>query len=117
MQNLIADLEKNYKIEKEIGRGGMGVVYLAIDKRLGRQVAIKVLTANPDDQGSTANEIVQRFKREGRAIARLSHPNIVSIYDFDEFNGNNYMVMEFLEGKSLASLVQEKKIIPPLITS
>src|SRR5437867_6640393 len=87
-----------YEILNAIGAGGMGEVYRAKDTRLDRIVAIKVLpshlSANP--------QLKQRFEREARAISSISHPHICSLYDIGHQNGTDYLVMEFLEGESLA---------------
>jgi serine/threonine protein kinase len=86
-----------YEIIAPLGAGGMGEVYRARDTRLGREVAIKVLpeafAANPDRQG--------RFEREARAVAALSHPNILAIHDYGTQGGVTYAVMELLEGETL----------------
>lgn len=97
-----------YDILGELGRGGMGVVYDAIDPRLDRHVAIKVieLPSDPNMTDATRNELVERFKREAKASARLNHPNIVSIFDFGEYEGRSYMVMEFLQGRNLSELLK-----------
>lgn len=102
-----------YDILGELGRGGMGVVYDAIDPRLDRHVAIKVieLPNDPNMSNATRAELVERFKREAKASAKLNHPNIVSIFDFGEADGRNYMVMEYLQGRNLAELL---KIHSPL---
>src|SRR5687767_7360859 len=102
-------LTKNYEIIRELGRGGMGSVYLAYDKRLDRQVAIKVLDVDPSLDESTTLEVIQRFQKEARAIAKLNHPNIVSIYDIGEENEKYYMVIELLEGQSLSNIVEKKQ--------
>ena len=87
-----------YRIEALLGTGGMGEVYRATDTRLGRKVAIKVLRSDrapgPDDR--------QRFQREARAISKLNHPHICTLYDIGEYEGNDYIVMEYLEGETLA---------------
>ncbi len=93
---------------KLLGQGGMGAVYRAFDPSLERTVAIKVMLGqNP--------EFLARFEREARAVAKLSHPNVVQVYDFgrDE-QGNPYFVMELLPGRSLDSLLKEKGPLPPL---
>ncbi len=97
-----------YDILGELGRGGMGVVYDAIDPRLDRHVAIKVieLPNDPNMTQETRLELVERFKREAKASAKLNHPNIVSIFDFGEYEGRYYMVMEFLQGRNLSELLQ-----------
>ncbi|RME83368.1 MAG: serine/threonine protein kinase, partial [Caldilineae bacterium] len=91
-----------YRIEREIGRGGMAVVYLAYHTRLERPVALKVL--HPHLQGDT--ELVERFLFEARAAARLDHPNIVAIYDAGSAGGVDYIAMEYVEGESLADILQ-----------
>ncbi len=89
-----------YKILEKIGAGGMGDVYRAEDPKLGREVAIKVLPEGFTDDP----ERLARFEREARAVAALSHPNILSIYDFGTENGITYAVMELLEGETLRQL-------------
>ena len=90
-----------YKILEKIGAGGMGEVYRAEDAKLGREVAIKVLP-----EGFTNDpERLARFEREAQAVAALSHPNILSIFDFGTENGVTYAVMELLDGDSLRHLV------------
>lgn len=86
----------------------MGLVYLAHDKRLDRKVALKVLQLDPNLDEEDKQKTVNRFYIEGRSLAKLTHPNIVSIYDIGEEDGQYYMIMEFLEGKSLAKLLQIK---------
>jgi eukaryotic-like serine/threonine-protein kinase len=87
----------HYEFESRLGSGGMGVVYLARDTRLDRRVAIKVL---PD--GRVADELARtRFHREAQALSRLNHPNIATIYDFDQQDGRDFLVMEYIEGQSL----------------
>src|SRR5450755_957364 len=90
-----------YTIEGVIGRGGMGVVYKAVDSQIGRYVAIKMITSNGDPN------LLERFKAEGRSMGSLQCPNIVTVYDFGEQDGNPYLVMQFLEGSSLESLIQK----------
>ncbi|MDL2717174.1 MAG: protein kinase [Acidobacteriota bacterium] len=87
-----------YEILALIGAGGMGEVYRAKDTRLGRDVAVKVLPAKFAEDG----EMRERFENEAQAIARLSHPNICSIFDVGSHEGTAYLVMELLEGESLA---------------
>lgn len=93
-----------YEIAGVLGKGAMGVVYAARDRRLGRQVAIKtVLTSHLEDE-ATRREYSVRFEREARAIAKLNHPNIVNVYDFGEAGDLAYLVMEYLQGKELKAL-------------
>ncbi len=105
-------LTENYHIIKELGRGGMGAVYLANDKRLDRMVAIKMLKLNQGFSIEQVSEIIARFQKEARAIAKLSHPNVVGIHDIGEDNDQHYMVMEFLEGKSIGGLLDEEGSLP-----
>lgn len=90
-------LANRYKILSRLGAGGMGEVYRATDLRLGRDVAIKVL---PEHLASNPDSLA-RFEREARAIAALSHPNILAIHDFGNDNGISFAVMELLEGENL----------------
>jgi Tol biopolymer transport system component/predicted Ser/Thr protein kinase len=90
-----------YKVEREIGRGGMGVVYLGRDPRLGREVAIKMLP----EQFSRDPKRVQRFEREARLLASLSHPNIAGIYGLEEQEGRRYLVLEHVPGETLAERI------------
>jgi serine/threonine protein kinase len=105
-------LTNNYEIVRELGRGGMGTVYLAYDKRLDRQVAIKMVNVDPSVDEATTSEIIQRFQKEARAIAKLNHPNIVSIYDIGEDKNQYFMVIELLEGQSLSNIVEKKQKLP-----
>src|SRR5919204_842893 len=90
-----------YRIIRKLGTGGMANVYLAEDEELGRRVAIKVL----DERHTQDEQFVERFRREAKNAAGLSHPNIVSIYDRGQSNGTYYIAMEYLEGKTLKELL------------
>jgi serine/threonine-protein kinase len=90
-----------YRIIRKLGTGGMANVYLAEDEELGRRVAIKVL----DERHTQDEQFVERFRREAKNAAALSHPNIVSIYDRGQSNGTYYIAMEYLEGKTLKELL------------
>jgi len=90
-----------YKIDREIGRGGMGVIFLAHDPRLGRTVALKAL---PDDLAQDP-EHLQRFEREARVLASLSHPNIAAIHGLEESEGRRYLALEHVEGETLADRI------------
>ena len=87
-----------YEILSPIGAGGMGEVYRARDTRLGRDVAVKVLPAHM----SSSPELRQRLEREAKTISQLSHPHICMLHDVGHQNGTDYLVMEFLEGETLA---------------
>jgi eukaryotic-like serine/threonine-protein kinase len=90
-----------YRIIRQLGAGGMGHVYLALDTRLGRHVALKFL---PHDLTDDA-EFLQRFQQEARTTSSLNHPNIVTIYDFTEIDGESILVTEFIEGITLRTLL------------
>jgi serine/threonine-protein kinase len=92
-------LSSNYELDREIGRGGMGIVYKAKDRRLKRHVAIKLLPPELAFRG----EIRSRFLKEAETAAQLSHPNIVPIYSVDERDGLVYFVMAFVDGENLAA--------------
>lgn len=89
-----------YKIERLLGAGGMGEVYLAFDQKMKRKVALKIL---PREYG-TNDERVRRFEMEARAISSINHPNIVTIYDVGNVDGVNYIATEYVEGKTLRDL-------------
>ncbi len=91
-----------YEIISQLGAGGMGEVYLARDTRLDRNVAIKVL---PSVLSSSA-EFRERFEREAKAISSLQHPNICALFDVGSENGVDFLVMEYLEGETLAQRVE-----------
>jgi len=98
-----------YRIDKELGRGGMAIVYKAVEENLEREVALKVLP-----QGmSHDRKVIERFHREARSAAQLNHPNIVTIFDEGEINGVHFMAMEYLNGRDLHEIVQENGPIPP----
>src|SRR5260370_4376703 len=97
-----------YRILSPIGAGGMGEVYRALDTRLGREVAIKVL-APALSEDVTA---LTRFEQEARAAGMLNHPNILAIYDIGTEEGRHYIVSELLEGESLRSRIREGPIPP-----
>src|SRR5690242_10313818 len=90
-----------YRIERRLGSGGMADVYLAEDQELGRRVAIKIL----NDRHAHDEQFVERFRREAKNAAGLSHPNVVSIYDRGEADGSYYIAMEYLEGRTLKELI------------
>src|SRR5579864_9173805 len=99
-----------YEIVAEIGHGGMATVYRAVDKRLGREVAIKVIHPHLRD----AREVVARFNAEARAVAKLHHPNIVEVFDVsDPDEPEQYLVVEFLRGTTLRKLLQDRRAMPP----
>lgn len=103
-------LNNNYHVQREIGRGGMGCVYLAQDQRLDRPVAVKFLLM--PEQEAERETFIRRFCDEAKAVARLSHPNIVSIYDFGVETDAYYMIMEYVEGRPLSSLIDGAPRVP-----
>ncbi len=97
-----------YRIVRKLGSGGMADVYLAEDEELGRRVAVKIL----NDRHANDESFVERFRREAKNAAGLSHPNIVSIYDRGEAEGTYYIAMEYLDGRSLKELVVARGPLP-----
>ncbi|MGA7907867.1 MAG: serine/threonine-protein kinase [Candidatus Sulfotelmatobacter sp.] len=92
-----------YEIQSPLGAGGMGEVYRAKDTRLDRTVAVKVLASHL----SSSPELKQRMEREARTISSLNHPNICHLYDIGSQDGADYLVMEFLEGETLAERLRK----------
>src|SRR5215468_1410353 len=105
-------LDDKYRIERELGRGGMGTVYLATHVGTERPVAVKVIAP----QYMERIEFVERFRREARAAGRLRHPNVVDVTDFgfsDTADGTvAYLVMEYLDGCTLGEILEEEKSLP-----
>ncbi|HEX7027743.1 MAG TPA: serine/threonine-protein kinase, partial [Gammaproteobacteria bacterium] len=101
-----------YVIEKEIGRGAMGTVYLGRDPKIGRTVAIKTMAFSDEFDEEVANEMKQRFQREANTAGRLKHPNIVTIYDVGEEQGLSYMAMDYLEGEPMSHFIKPDKLLP-----
>lgn len=97
-----------YKIIKALGKGGMGTVYLAEDSQLDRKVAIKV--PNFSDQSDTT--ALERFQREAKAAATISHPNLCPVYDFGEMHGVHFLVMGFIDGAPLSKFIKKDKPLP-----
>jgi len=97
-----------YEIIEELGKGSMGVVYRAYDPQIDRAVALKVLR----EDRVTSEDFVQRFLKEAKAIGRLSHPNIVTIYDVGEDHGTIFIAMELLEGTPLHRVARERELSP-----
>lgn len=95
-----------YKIVDQLGKGSMGKVYLAHDPHIDRKVALKVL--HKDHLGS--KDIIKRFIKEAKAIGRLSHPDIVSVYDVGQDHGTIFIAMEYLEGRPLNKVIQSEKL-------
>ena len=100
-----------YEIIKELGQGAMGTVYLGRDPKINREVAIKTLSYANVDEGKL-DEIKDRFLREAEAAGRLSHPNIVTIYDVGEEHDMAYMAMELIQGRVLSEYCQKSNLLP-----
>ena len=99
---MIGQTISHYRVREQIGAGGMGIVYLAYDERLEREVAIKVLPT-----GMLADETSRkRFRREALTLSRLNHPNVATIFDFDSENGSDFLVTEFISGSALDERLQ-----------
>ncbi|PKL75988.1 MAG: hypothetical protein CVV27_12545 [Candidatus Melainabacteria bacterium HGW-Melainabacteria-1] len=109
---VLPGLAAHYLVRQELGRGGMGVVYLGEDTRLERPVAIKVLLLNSQTGVSHQQETVLRFQREAKVIARLNHPNIVSIFDVHQAGDQYYMIMEYADGQTLSTLAGLAELSP-----
>jgi serine/threonine-protein kinase len=101
-----------YQVVRKLGAGGMANVYLAEDQELGRGVAIKIL----NDRHANDEQFVERFRREAKNAAALSHPNIVSIYDRGEAEGTYYIAMEYLDGRTLKELIVQRGPAPVTVS-
>jgi len=101
-----------YEVEKEIGKGAMGAVYLGRDPKIDRTVAIKTLALSQEFGPDEIKEVEGRFFHEASAAGKLNHPNIVTIYDAGEEHDLAYIAMEFLEGKPLSDYVRSSKLLP-----
>jgi len=100
----------NYVLKKLLGEGGMGAVYLAEHPRIGRQVAIKILSSYI----ATQPQVAQRFEAEAKLITRIEHPNIIEIFDFGSLeDGSLYYIMEVLKGRELAYVIRQNKKMTP----
>ncbi len=98
---MIGSTLAHYEILDELGRGGMGVVYRARDTKLGREVAIKVLPAELAED----SERLSRFEREAKLLAQLNHPGIATLHGFEKVDGTPFLVMELVEGETLAERI------------
>ena len=97
-----------YRVTAVLGRGGMGTVYKAEHRLLDRPVVLKVI--RPELLGNRG--VVERFQREARLAARLSHPNIVAVYEAEQLGTTQLLVMEFIDGVNLAELVSQRGLLP-----
>jgi eukaryotic-like serine/threonine-protein kinase len=101
-----------YQVEKELGKGAMGVVYLGKDPKIGRVVAIKTMALSQEFDGDELTDARERFFREAETAGRLQHPQIVTIYDAGEEHDLAYIAMEFLKGKDLVDYCKEGNLLP-----
>src|SRR5437660_2855621 len=101
-------LSGRYRLEARIGSGGMSTVFRALDETLQRQVAIKLLNR----EVSSDSDELERFRREARAVAQLSHPHIVGVIDAGEDDGRPYMVLEYVEGETLKERIRRQGQLP-----
>ncbi|MGW0855367.1 serine/threonine-protein kinase [Streptomyces sp. NPDC002690] len=106
---VIAD---RYELQRQLGRGGMGVVWEALDRRLGRRVAVKGLLYRGAVEPETQAQWVERARREAQAIARIGHQNVVAVHDVIEAGNQVWIVMELLNARSLADLLREQRRLP-----
>ncbi|MDP2758889.1 MAG: serine/threonine-protein kinase [Sideroxyarcus sp.] len=101
-----------YQIEKELGKGAMGVVYLGKDPKIGRIVAIKTMALSQEFEADELEDVKARFFREAETAGRLNHPNIVTMYDAGEEHDLAFIAMEFLKGKDLVPYTKEDSLLP-----
>jgi CHASE2 domain-containing sensor protein len=101
-----------YQVDKELGKGAMGVVYLGKDPKIGRVVAIKTLALSQEFEADELKEVKERFFREAETAGRLTHPNIVTIYDAGDEHDLAYIAMEFLKGKDLVPYTKPDNLLP-----
>ena len=105
-------LSGRYEVLREVGRGGMGVVYVARDPLLDREVAVKVLHAG----GAASHETLERFRREARVVAKLDHPAVVAVYDIGEHDGSLFFVMPWVAGSNLRQVLAGDSLsLPELV--
>jgi serine/threonine protein kinase len=102
-----------YRLDERVGAGAMGVVWKAVDERLGRTVAVKQMILSPGLDTGAAQDAMQRIMREGRIAARLHHPNAVAVFDVADHAGQPWLVMEYLPSRSLAAVIIERGVLPP----
>jgi tRNA A-37 threonylcarbamoyl transferase component Bud32 len=101
-------VDNRYRVEKLLGQGGMGAVYRTWHTRLNRPIALKEMVPQPGLDADMLAELRQQFENEARVLATLSHPNLVRVTDYFSWEGSEYLVMDFVEGESLADRIQEQ---------
>jgi serine/threonine-protein kinase len=104
-----------YEVEKELGKGAMGVVYLGRDPKINRVVAIKTMALSQEFDEDELEDVKERFFREAETAGRLTHPHIVTIYDAGEEHDLAYIAMEFLKGRDLVGYTKPDNLLPPLV--
>ncbi|OKK03400.1 serine/threonine protein phosphatase [Streptomyces sp. CB03234] len=102
-----------YRVTRQLGRGGMGVVWRAVDEVLGREVALKELRTYTDSSGHELADLRLRMQREARAAARVRHPGVISVHDVTDHQGRPVIVMEFIDGPSLDDVLGERGVMDP----
>ena len=102
-------LSGRYALTSHIARGGMADVYMAVDRRLGRNVAVKILHS----EYAASDAFVERFRREAQAAANLTHPGVVAIHDWGEDDGTYFMVMELVAGQNLRDVLRAEGTLKP----
>ncbi len=110
--SLVGTTLAHYRLEREIGRGAMAVVYLATDSKLQRPVAVKALSLGDEYDGAALAEASQRFRREAEAAARLNHPNIVTVYEAGDDGGLAYIAMDYVPGDTLEQYTDDEDLLP-----
>ncbi|MGP3981732.1 serine/threonine-protein kinase [Streptomyces sp. KR80] len=106
-------LAGRYRVVRQLGRGGMGVVCRAVDEVLGREVAVKVLRTYRDSSGPELTDLRLRMQREARAAARIKHPGVIAVHDVAEDDGCPLIIMELIDGPSLDDVIREHGVIGP----
>lgn len=104
-----------YEVEKELGKGAMGIVYLGKDPKINRVVAIKTMALSQEFEGDELTEVKERFFREAETAGRLTHPNIVTIFDAGEEHDLAYIAMEFLKGTDLTDHIKSDTLLEPKV--
>ena len=99
---------ERYRVARLLGQGGMGAVYRAWDTRLNRPVALKEMIPQAGLDESTLNQLRRQFQQEAQVLATLNHPNLVRVTDYFSWNDNEYLVMDFVEGESLAERIERE---------
>jgi len=102
-------LSGRYELGSVLGRGGMAEVYVGTDRVLGRRIAVKILS----DRFARDNSFVTRFRREAQSAAALNHPNVVSVFDTGSDDGTHFIVMEYVQGKTLSQMLRDGAPLMP----